>query len=87
MQGVAAALPVDLDLIRAALNVDALPLFAAVGSAGEFEIQLLRWVGLGRTLPGGRTGGDDRVSADQNVAGGAVKNHWSDFVKNGEQYR
>ena len=92
LQGVAAALPVDLDLIRAALNVDALPLFAAVGSAGEFEIQLLRWirialVGCARRLPGGRTGGDDRASADQNKAGGAVKNHRSDFLKNGEQYR
>ena len=92
MQGVAAALPVDLDLIRATLNVDALPLFAAVGSAGEFEIQLLRWVrlalvGCGRGRPGGRTGGDDRASADQNKAGGVVKNHRSDFLKNGEQYR
>ena len=92
MQGVAAALPVDLDLIRATLNVDALPLFAAVGSAGEFEIQLLRWVrlalvGCGRGRPGGRTSGDDRASADQNKAGGVVKNHRSDFLKNGEQYR
>ena len=88
----AVALPVDLDLIRAALNVDALPLFAAVGSAGEFEIQLLRWVrfdlvGGARRLPGGRTGGDDRASADQNEGSGAVKNHRSDFMENGEQYR
>ena len=88
----AAALPVDLDLIPATLNIDALPLFAAVGSTGEFEIQLLRWgclalVGCGRRWSGGRTGGDGRASADQNKAGGAVKNHRSDILKNGEQYR